>query len=75
MDQKNHACELRMHRSHAYETVLVSGVWKNGGTEIIAGNQRNRNCQDADVQPIVRDPMDDEQDFCRIKSRDDPCST
>ena len=37
------------------------GVWKNGGTEIIASNQRNRNCQDADVQPIVRDPMDDDR--------------
>ena len=34
-------------------------VWKNGGAEIIANNQRNRNCQDADVKPIVRDPIDD----------------
>ena len=25
----------------------------------MANNQRNRNCQDADVKPIVRDPMDD----------------
>ena len=37
------------------------GVWKNGGAEIIANSQRNRNCQDADVKPIVRDPMDDDR--------------
>ena len=29
--------------------------------EIIANNQRNRNCQDADVKPIVRDPIDDDR--------------
>ena len=34
---------------------------ENGGAEIIANNQRNRNCQDADVQPTVRDPTDDDQ--------------
>ena len=37
------------------------GVWKNGGAEIIANNQINRNCQDADVKPIVRDPIDDDR--------------
>ena len=37
------------------------GVWKNGGGEIIANIQRNRNCQDADVKPSVRDPIDDDK--------------
>ena len=37
------------------------GVWKNDGVEIIHNNQRNRTCQDADVKPIVRDPMDDDR--------------
>ena len=36
------------------------GVWKNGGVEIITNSQRNRMCQDADMKPIVRDPMDDD---------------
>ena len=35
------------------------GEWKNDGAEISANNQRNRNCQDAEVKPIVRDPTDD----------------
>ena len=35
------------------------GVWKNDGVEIIHNNQGNRICQDADLKPIVRDPMDD----------------
>ena len=37
------------------------GVWNNGGAEIIANNQRNRNCQDSDVKLIVRDPLDDDK--------------
>ena len=37
------------------------GVWKNGGVEIISDSQRNRMCQDADVKPIVRDPMGDDR--------------
>ena len=37
------------------------GVWKNDGVEIIHNNQRNRACQDADVKPIVRDPVDDDR--------------
>ena len=36
-------------------------VWKIDGVEIIHNNQRNRTCQDADVKPIVRDPMDDDR--------------
>ena len=39
---------------------------ENCGAEIIANNQRNRNCQDADVKRIVRDPMG------RVRSRGDP---
>ena len=35
--------------------------WKNDGVEIIHNNQRNRMCQDADVKPSVRDPMDDDR--------------
>ena len=34
------------------------GVRKNDGVEIIHNYQRKRACQDADVKPIVRDPMD-----------------
>ena len=37
------------------------GVWKNGGAEIIANKRRNRNCPDADVKPIVRDPHDNDR--------------
>ena len=37
------------------------GVSSNDGVEIIHNNQRNLACQDADVQPIVRDPMDDDR--------------
>ena len=37
------------------------GVWKNDGVEIIHNNQKNRTCQDADVKPIVRDPMGDDR--------------
>ena len=37
------------------------GVWKDDGVEIIHNNQRNPACQDADVKPIVRDPMDDDR--------------
>ena len=37
------------------------GVWKKDGVEIIHNNLRNRTCQDADVKPIVRDPMDDDR--------------
>ena len=34
---------------------------ENGGVEIISISQRNRMCQDADVKPIVRDPMGDDR--------------
>ena len=34
---------------------------ENGGAEIIANNQRNRICQDADAKPIVRVPIDDDR--------------
>ena len=37
------------------------GVRKNCGVEIIFNSPRNRMCQDADVKPIVRDPMDDDR--------------
>ena len=37
------------------------GVWKNGGVEIISNSQRNRMCLDADVKPIVRDPMSEDR--------------
>ena len=36
-------------------------VRKNDGVEIIHNYQRKRACQDADVKPIVRDPMDDDR--------------
>ena len=39
------------------------GRWKNDGVEIIHNSQGNRTCQDADVKPIVRDPMDDDRVF------------
>ena len=37
------------------------GVRKNDGVEIIHIYQRKRACQDADVKPVVRDPMDDDR--------------
>ena len=36
-------------------------VRKNDGVEITATDQRNRRCHDADVTPIVRDPLDDDR--------------
>ena len=36
-------------------------VRKNDGVEIIHNCQRRRACQDADVKPVVRDPMDDDR--------------
>ena len=36
-------------------------VRKNDGVEIIHNCQRKRACQDADVKPVVRDPMDDDR--------------
>ena len=37
------------------------GVRKNDGVEIIHTCQRKRACQDADVKPVLRDPMDDDR--------------
>ena len=37
------------------------GVRKNDGVEIIHNYQRKRACQDVDVKPVVRDPMDDDR--------------
>ena len=36
-------------------------VRKNDGVEIIHECQRKRTCQDVDVKPVVRDPMDDDR--------------
>ena len=36
-------------------------VRKNDGVEIIPNCQRKRACQDVDVKPVVRDPMDDDK--------------
>ena len=36
-------------------------VRKNDGVEIIHNCQRKRACQDVDVKPVVRDPMDDDR--------------
>ena len=37
------------------------GVRKNDGIEIIHNCQRKRACQDADVKPVIRGPMDDDR--------------
>ena len=37
------------------------GVRKNDAVEIIHECQRKRACQDVDVKPVVRDPMDDDR--------------
>ena len=34
---------------------------KNDGVEIIHECQRKRACQDVDVKPVVRDPIDDDR--------------
>ena len=36
-------------------------VRKNDGVEIIHNHQSKRPCQDVDVKPVVRDPMDDDR--------------
>ena len=37
------------------------GAWKNDGVEIIPNDHGNRRYRDADVKPIVRDPMADDR--------------
>ena len=37
------------------------GLRKNDGVEITANDQESRRCRDADVTPIVRDPMDEDR--------------
>ena len=37
------------------------GVRKNDEVEIIHNCQRKRTCQDADMKPVIRDPMDDDR--------------
>ena len=37
------------------------GMRKNDGVEIIHKCQRKRACQDADVKPVIRDPMEDDR--------------
>ena len=44
------------------------GVRKNDGVEIIHNYQRKRACQDADVKPVVRDPMDDERVLVELEA-------
>ena len=60
-----------MRRIHVYRPKKVKnpcvknsscvGVRKNDGVEIIHECQRKRACQDVDVKPVVRDPMDDDR--------------
>ena len=45
----------------ANEKSFCVDVRKNDGVEITATYQWNRRCYDADVTPIVRDPMDDDR--------------
>ena len=50
-------------------------VRKNDGVEIIHECQRKRACQDVDVKPVVRDPMDDERVLVESGNRNDTSST
>ena len=50
-----------MHKSPCARKSSCVEVWKNGGAEIIIKNRSNRNCQDADVKPIVRGPINDDR--------------
>ena len=52
------ANDQRNRRTH--EKVSCIDVRKNDGAEITAKDPRNRRCHDADVTPIVRDPLDDD---------------
>ena len=61
-DQKNSYVGVRKNDGaeiDANEKSLHVDVRNNNGLEITANDQENRRCRDADVTPIVRDPMDD----------------
>ena len=48
------------------------GVRKNDGVEINHYCQRQRACQDADVKPVVRDPMDDDRVLVESRAEKTP---
>ena len=74
-DQKSHAYKLRMCKSRADERILVPECGKMVELKSLSNSQRNRMCQDADVKPIVRDPMDDDRILFESGAEVTPCST
>ena len=58
--QKTHEYNLKGAQKTDENSSCVK-VRKNDGVEIIHECQRKRACQDVDVKPVVRDPMDDDR--------------
>ena len=59
--KKNRLCRPKKVKNPCVQNSSCVGVRKNDGVEIIHYYQRKRACQDADVKPVVRDPMDDDR--------------
>ena len=59
--QKTREYELKGAHKKIDENSSCVKVRKNDGVEIIHECQRKRACQDVNVKPFVRDPMDDDR--------------
>ena len=60
VDESKYSCEqIKKVKNPCVQNSSCVGVRKNDGVEIIHNYQRKRASQDADVKPVVRDPMDD----------------
>ena len=58
---KNSCVQTKKVKNPCVQNSSCVGVRKNDGVEIIHNYQRKRACQDVDVKPVVRDPMDDDR--------------
>ena len=63
-ESKNSCVQIKKVKNPCVQNSSCVGVRKNDGVEIIHNYQRKRACQDADVKPVVRDPMDDVESSC-----------
>ena len=60
VDKSEESCvQTEKVQKHVRTKQFMCRSAENDGVEIIHKSQRNRTCQDADVKPNVRDPMED----------------